>query len=284
MTTWVHDSWSPLKKVLLCKPTYFSFQPINEITRKVMAEGEKARLEEFNKEHAEFVEAYKSAGVEVELIDPDPNLPYMVYARDFGACLAEGVLIGRFREPVRQTEEQLYEKKLREMGVPIIGKVWRGAFEGGDFWFLDETTIVHGVVARSDWEGVRCAQEILKPYGYEVIGIPLDSRNLHLDMAFNIVAEKTCVAAVRSLPDFFINMLKKRKFDIIETPPEGVFKHYCNIQALGNGRVLTFEANKDVNAALKARGLEVITVRLWEILKGGGGPHCMTFPIKREVQ
>ncbi len=283
MTTYVHDSWSPLKKVLLCKPTYFSFQPINEITRKVLAEGETARLEEFKKEHEEFVQAYQSAGVEVELVDPDPNLPYMVYARDFGACLAEGALIGRFREPIRQTEEKHYAKKLREMGVPIIGKVWRGAFEGGDFWFLDETTIVHGVVARTDWEGVRCAAEILKPLGYEVIGIPLDSRNLHLDMAFNIVAPKTCVAAVDALPDFFLNMLKKRGFDIIETGPEGVFKHYCNIQALGHGRVLTFEANKDVNAALRARGLEVITCRLWEILKGGGGPHCMTFPIKREV-
>ncbi|HHY94419.1 MAG TPA: nitrate reductase [Firmicutes bacterium] len=283
MASYVHDSWSPLKKVLLCPPTYFSFQPINEITRKVLAQGEAARLEEIKREHAEFVQAYREAGVEVELMDPDPELPYMVYARDFGACVAEGVLIGRFREPVRQGEEVPYEKKVRELGLPVIGKVWRGAFEGGDFWFLDEATLAHGVVARTDWEGVRCAQEILRPLGYELIPVPVDSKYLHLDMCFNIVAPGVCVAAVDVLPDFFLRMLRKRHFEIVETTPAGVFRHYCNIQALGHGRVLTFEANREVNQALRALGLEVLAVRLWELLKGGGGPHCMTFPLLREA-
>lgn len=248
-----------------------------------MAGGETADLAAVQQEHRELVEAYRAAGVEVELIEPHPDLPYMVYARDFGACLAEGVLIGRFREPVRQGEELLYERKLRELGVPVLGKVWRGAFEGGDFWFLDESTIAHGVVARSDFEGVKCAQEILQPLGYNIIPVPVDSKYLHLDMCFNIVAPRVCVAATDVLPDFFLRMLRKRRFQIVDTPPEGVFKHYCNIQALGDGRVLSFEANTRVNAALRALGIDVIAVPLREILKGGGGPHCMTFPLKREA-
>jgi len=282
MHTYVPDSWSRLTRVLLCPPTHFSFQPINEITRRVMATGEAADLDAIQKEHQELVQAYVSAGVEVVMVEPHPELPYMVYARDFGACLSEGVLIGRFREPVRQGEERVYERKLRELGIPIVGRVWRGAFEGGDFWFLDETTIVHGVAARSDFEGVKCAQEILQPLGYSVIPVPVDSKYLHLDMCFNIVAPRVCVAAVDVLPEFFVRMLKKRRFEIVPTPPEGILKHHCNIQALGDGRVLSFEANKDVNRALAALGLEVIAVGLREILKGGGGPHCMTFPLKRE--
>lgn len=278
----VPNSWGKLRKVLLCSPTYFSFQPINVITKGWMEKGEQANLTKFQREHAELVEAYRSAGVEVELIDPQPGLPYMVYARDFGACLAEGALIGNFREPVRQGEEIAYEAKLRELGVPIIGKVWRGSFEGGDFWFLDESTVAHGAVARSDLEGIRCAQEILRPLGYEVIAVPSPSKNLHLDMIFNIVAPKVAVACKVALPDFFIRMLEKRKFELIDVPQEGVFKHFCNIQALGEGKVLTFEANKDVNQKLRALGLEVLTIDLVEILKGGGGPHCMTFPLLRD--
>ena len=123
--------------------------------------------------------------------------------------------------------------------------------------------------------------EILRPYGYEVVGVPVDSKNLHLDMCFNMVAEKTAVVAKDVLPDFFLAKLSKRRFDLIKVPPEGVFKHYCNIQALGLGRVLSFEANTDVNNTLIERGLDVITVNLWETLKGGGGPHCMTFPLER---
>lgn len=33
---------------------------------------------------------------------------------------------------------------------------------------------------------------------------------------------------------------------------------------------------------MRAYGLKVIEVDLKEILKGGGGPHCMSFPLERE--
>jgi N-dimethylarginine dimethylaminohydrolase len=38
-----------------------------------------------------------------------------------------------------------------------------------------------------------------------------------------------------------------------------------------------------VNEALKALGLEVLTPEITQILKGGGGPHCMTFPLLRDM-
>lgn len=279
----VSNSTGRLRRVLLCPPTYFHFQPINEITRLVLASGEpEADLAVLAREHAEFAEAYRSAGVEVVLIDPDPDLPYMVYARDFGACLTEGVLIGSFREPVRQGEELRYAAKLAELGVPLIGRITRGAFEGGDFWFLDESTVVHGVVARTTWQGVVNAQEILEPLGYTVTGVQLASRNLHLDMAFNIVAPGVAVCATAQMPEFFLKMLRKRRFELIDVPSEGVFKHHCNVQALGDGIVLTFAGNTEVNKRLQALGLEVITPEITQILKGGGGPHCMTFPLLRD--
>lgn len=279
----VPNSTGRLRKVLLCAPDYFSFQPINEITKGVLAKGETADLAAFKREHGDLIQAYRENGVEVELIDSVDGLDYMVYARDFGACLAEGAIIGSFREPIRQDEELHYERKLRELGVPIIGKVTRGAFEGGDFWMLDEATVVHGVVARTNWEGLRNAAEILEPLGYNVRGIQLSSQNLHLDMAFNIVAPGVAVCAVEQMPDFFLRMLKKRKFELIEVPSSGVFKHHCNIQCLGDGRVLTFAGNTKVNEKLKALGLEVITPEITQILKGGGGPHCMTFPLLRDA-
>jgi N-dimethylarginine dimethylaminohydrolase len=278
----VSNSTGRLRKVLLCPPTYFGFLPINEITKGVLAHGETPDLEAFAREHAELVEAYRAAGVEVVLADPVPGLSYMVYARDFGACLAEGVLIGSFKEPPRQGEELHYERTVRDLGLPVIGRVTRGAFEGGDFWYLDDATIVQGVVARTTWDGVRSAAAILEPLGYTVTGVQLASRNLHLDMAFNIVAPGLAVCAMEQMPAFFLRMLRKRRFELIDVPSEGVFKHHCNVQCLGDGRVLTFAGNTAVNARLKALGLEVLTPEITHILKGGGGPHCMTFPLLRD--
>ena len=279
----VPNSTGKLRKVLLCPPTFFDFRPINEITRRVLADGEHADLDAVQREHEGFAQAYRDAGVEVVLMDPDPDLPYMVYARDFGACVAEGALIGSFREPVRQGEELLYERKVRELGLPVLGHIEQGFFEGGDFWFLDEATIAHGVVARSDWEGVRAAARILEPLGYSVVGVQLPSRNLHLDMAFNIVAPGVAVCATEQMPDFFLRMLRKRGFDLVEVPSKSVFLHHCNIQCLGEGRVLTFAGNTVVNRQARGAWAGGHHPRVDADPQGRRRTHCMTFPLLRDA-
>ena len=72
---------SPMKRVILCPPTYFNFEPINVITEDWMEKGETADLEAFKREHAELVQAYKENGVDVVMMEPTPGLPYEVYAR-----------------------------------------------------------------------------------------------------------------------------------------------------------------------------------------------------------
>lgn len=279
--TWNNSATAPLKKVILCPPTYHEFEPINVITEGWLEKGEKANHEAVMKEHAELVHAYESNGVEVVLMEPVPDLPYMVYARDFGASIAEGVVMGSFRQPVRKGESEQYEKKLKELDVPIVARTTAGAFEGGDFWFLDEATIAHGVIERTDWDGFNNIKRQMEELGYSMVAVPCERENLHLDMCFNIVGEKIAVACKEALPKFFLRMLEKRKFTLIDVPKEGVFKHHCNLQNIGNNKVISFENNVKVNMNMRELGLTVIEVGLEEILKGGGGPHCMTFPLER---
>ena len=40
--------------------------------------------------------------------------------------------------------------------------------------------------------------------------------------------------------------------------------------------------DQDSVLGFKALGLDVVEVDLCQILKAGGGPHCMTFPLKRD--
>lgn len=280
--TYVKNATNVLKKVLLCPPTYFEFEPINVITEEWLKKGEKVNKADCMREHADFVQAYKENGVEVVLMDPTPGLTYEIFARDFGGCVAEGYIAGSFREPCRKNELQKYEAKLKELGVPVVARCTTGAFEGGDFWMLDEYTIAHGIIARTDVDGFINVKRQMQALGYSMIGVPCQRENLHLDMCFNIVAEKVAVVCKAALPQFFINMLEKRHFTLIDVPQEGVFRHYCNLQALGNGKVISFNNNKDVNKKMSALGIDVIKIDLEEILKGGGGPHCMTFPLLRE--
>lgn len=280
--SYVKNSTNTLKKVLLCAPTYFEFEPINVITENWMEKGEKSNRDICLREHAEIVQAYRENGVEVVLMEPNPNLPYQVFARDFGACISEGYIMGKFREPIRKNETTAYENKMKELDIPCTARCTAGAFEGGDFWFLDDYVMAQGIIARTDWHGFENIKTQVQELGYELISVPALRQNLHLDMCFNIVAEKVAVICKEALPYNFLRMLEKRKFTLIDVPQEGVFKHYCNLQCLGNDKVLTFINNKDVNRKLRVLGLETIEVNLVETLKGGGGPHCMTFPLERE--
>ena len=282
MKTYVNNASGVLKKVLLCPPTYFEFEPINVITEKWLDKGEASNKEACMKEHLEFQQAYRENGVEVVLMDPKENHPYEVFARDFGGCIKEGYIAGKFREPCRAGELSEYEKKMKQLGIPCVARCTTGGFEGGDFWYLDEYTLAHGVIARTDWDGFQNVRRQVNELGYEMLGVPCDRPNLHLDMCFNIVADKLAVVCKDALPSNFLAMLKKRGFQLINVEQEEVYLHHANLQCLGNDRVISFKSNKLVNEQMRAYGLKVIEVDLKEILKGGGGPHCMSFPLERE--
>lgn len=279
----VPNATNVLEKVLVCSPKYYVFNAINEITKSWMEKGESEQNELMVKEWNYLMDAYRENGVEVVEMEPDPSMQVQTFARDFGGCVKEGAIIGRFRHPARQCETAAYEAKLKEIGVPVICRCNAGCFEGGDIWMIDEHTIAFGLVDRTDEAGIANMREQLWKYGYTVVGVPCPPANLHLDMVFNIVAEKVCIAAVDELPYQFIEMLKRRHFEIIPVESELVFKHGCNVQALGDDKVLAIKNNKVVNDKMRAIGLEVIDVDLCQILKAGGGPHCMTFPIKRKA-
>ena len=78
-----------------------------------------------------------------------------------------------------------------------------------------------------------------------------------------------------------IQMLKRRNFEIIPVASEDMYKHGCNVECIGDGKVVAIEKNKHINDKMRALGLEVIDVPFDQILHAGGGPHCLTQPIER---
>ena len=279
--SYVNSSTGILKRVLLCPPTYLQLKPINKIASDWLDKGEVIDQEKSLSEHMELISIYESNGIEVEILDATIDLTSQVFARDFGFTIKEGFVLGRFKEEVRRPESLRYAAKLKELGVPIIANCTEGIMEGGDFWQLDEHTLAIGTLQRTDEEGIENIRQQLEPLGYKIISVKSKPKYLHLDMIFNIVGEKTAVTYYDGLPDHFKAYLEEANYDLIKIEEVGVYKHFCNLQALGGKKVVSLSANKEVNAQLRDRGFEVIELHATEILKTGGGPHCMTFPIER---
>lgn len=276
----VKNGTGVLKKVLVSRPSYLKPAPINEIAKKWKDTIMDVELME--REHKLFTDAYRSEGVEVVYLDADPERPNSVFARDFGGCVKEGYILGNFKLDMRYKEHADYEKRMEELGIPCIARVEHGLFEGGDFMFINETTIAIGMADRSNAKGVEEIRKQLEPLGYRIIPVPLNPAYLHLDMCFNLVDENLAVAYAKGLPEEFRKNLKELDIELVEVEEEAIFLHGCNLQALGDHRVLSLARNTIVNRQLRDRGMRVIELPITEILKAGGGPHCMTFPLIRE--
>jgi N-dimethylarginine dimethylaminohydrolase len=277
------NEYGKMRKVLLCKPDYFEWEEINEVAKKNLSEIPSAFNHEIAlKEHDELADALRLAGVEVRYITPSKPHHYMVYTRDFGKNVGDGILFGRFRLPVRMGEDDLFEKWIRYNGFPVYGKVEYGSLEGGDMHFIDAHTLCVGTGARSSLQGVAAAQKLMDRFDVKVVPVNFDYKYLHLDLLFVLVAEKTCLACETGLPEEFEKMMKDREFDIIRVSEKDAMELKCNVVALGDGRVLSSKGNDKVNAALKSRGFEVYDPSLSMFTLGGGGPRCLTFPLERD--
>ena len=274
----VKNSTGKLKQVLMSYPQYLSIEPINLISKhfKDHQLDKKKIDEEFNL----LVQTYQNLGIEVFFLPPNETYPDSVFARDFGACLKDGYILGRFKHEYRKNERKAYEKKMQELNIPQLFKVHEGYFEGGDFFFLDDKTIVIGLLERTNQIGYQEIKEHFKNQ-YEVLFVKSDPEFLHLDMCFNLIDEHLALICKDAFDISFLQELQKRNIELIEVSKKDIFRHGLNVQALGDKKVLALKKNHDINLQIKQKGYEVIELDITEILKCGGGIHCMTFPLKR---
>ncbi len=274
----VKNSTGKLKQVLMSYPQYLSIEPINVISKyfKDHQLDKKKIDEEFNL----LVQTYQNLGIEVFFLPPSETYPDSVFARDFGACLKDGYILGRFKHEYRKNERKAYEKKMQELNIPQLFKIHEGYFEGGDFFFLDDKTIVIGLLERTNQIGYQEIKEHFKNQ-YEVLFVKSDPEFLHLDMCFNLIDDHLALICKDAFDISFLQELQKRNIELIEVSKKDIFRHGLNVQALGDKKVLALKKNHDINLQIKQKGYEVIELDITEILKCGGGIHCMTFPLKR---
>lgn len=115
-----------------------------------------------------------------------------------------------------------------------------------------------------------------------MIEVELPADLCHLDLAFVRVADRVCLACVELLPDSFLKLLKNKKIEIIEVPKEEAIDLKCNVVAIDDKTVMSFEENANTNRKLTAWGFEVLKPHMNIFARGGGGPRCSCFPLERD--
>ncbi|MBS3919551.1 MAG: hypothetical protein KG012_11780 [Deltaproteobacteria bacterium] len=278
---WVNSEYKRLKTVLLCKPTFYRILPINLTAKKYIESGQLPNIHRAIEEHEELVRIYENFGVEVIMMEPDPDLPYQTFTRDFASMTPKGAVISRMHVSERQREPVVGADILVEHSIPIAGFITRGTCEGGDYMFLDEHTLVVGCGGRSNSEGIQYLKDMSPRLGLEIIPVMFHGDFVHMDCVGNIIGEKLIIACLDALPASYVDILKERHFTIINIPAASVPDLSANVMALDEKTILSHASNNRVNDELKALGFEVLTVNIPELLKAGGGIHCNVFPVQR---
>jgi len=278
----VFNSHGALRSILLCKPDYYEICDFSDVASQHIKEGFKVSRKAATEQHQEFAEVFRQLEIDIKWQVAQPGHPDQVATRDFGVNTIEGVLIGNFRYADNEGDTELAIEALKQIKVPMIGRVIQGSLEGGDCWYLDEHTMVIGAGNRTTMEGIKEAGKILEPFNIKVIPVQFEKKWNHLDIIFSVVAPKTVMLCPEALPDDFLKYLSQEKYEIITIPGDAVFAGTINLLALGNEKVLSFKENKLGNEKLRAVGLEVFDPPLSQFLTGGSGPHCLSFELIRE--
>jgi N-dimethylarginine dimethylaminohydrolase len=231
-----------------------------------------------------LVETYRATGHSVELLDPIPGLPDMVYAAN-GALVVDGrVLPARFAYAERESESAVHAAWHRKNGILYGGREIATPVEvneaEGDFAVLSER-ILAGYGFRT---ALAAHREVAELTGREVISLELvDPHLYHLDVALAVLDDERDHLAY--YPPAFSAASRRvlaRNFpDAIIASRHDAYAFGLNCVSDGHNVFLPCGA-ASLRTAIAAAGYRPISIDLSELAKGGGSVKCCTQEIRTE--
>ncbi|MFD4911233.1 dimethylargininase [Kitasatospora purpeofusca] len=221
-------------------------------------------------------ELYLSLGHTVEVIEPAPGLPDMVFAAN-GATVLDGKVLGaRFRHVERTAEGPAYLNWFAGNGYRELH--WPEHInEGEGDYLVVGRRILAGSGFRTDRRSHAEAQEF---FGVPVIGLTLvDPRFYHLDTALAVLSDNEVMYYPAAFSAGSRAVLRELFPDAILADEEDAVVFGLN--ALSDGRhVLLPAAATGLQRQLRERGFEPIGVELTELLYAGGSVKCCTLELR----
>ncbi len=261
---------------LMCEPTYFTVSyEINPWMHQDQATDTARAVSQWRRLRDTFLDL----GHTIDLIDPVPGLPDMVYAAN-GATVVDGIVYSaNFRFPQRRPEAALYQKWFADRGY--VTHTAQRVNEGEGDMLIPGRLVLAGTGFRSERAAHAEAQEL---FGHPVVSLELvDPRFYHLDTALSVLSSDLADPQVAYYPPAFSDGSRRVLEQLF---PDAVIATDDDATALGLNivsdglHVVHAPGATALAAKLRERGYETIAVDTTELLKGGGGAKCCTLEIR----
>jgi dimethylargininase len=216
-----------------------------------------------SQQHADYVDALRTLGVEVVELEPLHHHPDAVFVEDIMVVVDEVAVLTRPGAESRRGEVES-AVTLVEQYRTIACIESPGTLEGGDVMQVERTIFV-GRSNRSNDAGIDQLRTILSPHGYTVLSMPVPGA-LHLKTAATYLGDGMVLANPEWLDTTQFNEL-----DVIETHPDEPFAG--NAIRIGNSLVFP-EQFPHTAGRLEARGFVLKRVQSSELAKAEGSLTC----------
>jgi N-dimethylarginine dimethylaminohydrolase len=218
-------------------------------------------------------------GAIVELMEPQPGLPDLVFTANAGLVFHNQFLSSRFKHEVRAKESPFFDAWFAAHGFEVVHLPEASYHEGaGDALFCGDTLFA-GYRTRSDaashqWVGNR--------FGIRVLPLELvNPRFYHLDTCFCPLAPGEAIWFPDAFDTYGKRVLETHVAKLIPVEESEAHRFGCNAVVVGKTVVHNSQCPK-LAESLAAAGYTSIEVELDEFLKAGGSAKCLTLRLDGE--
>lgn len=251
-----------------------------------------------------------------------PPLPSMYFMRDHGITLEKGIIVSTMFNDARKREPLFLKAVIQHhpefSGARVLSTepMPRG-IEGGDVLVLNRDTLLVGLSQRTTEQAIETlAQRLLieEPILKQVLvmQIPIKRAYMHLDTVFTMVDYDKFLFFPGIRDMVYMYRLSRGAKDRVHAEQLGSIKDglelalghsvqiiysggstsyeasreqwndSTNTLAVAPGKVIVYNRNQLTNKILRKAGIEIIEIEGSELVRGRGGPRCMSMPLERE--
>lgn len=217
-------------------------------------------------QHIAYVEALKSCGLDVVVLEADEDYPDSTFVEDTALLTPRCAIIALPGAPSRQGEIQaMHEELARHFGqIELVHPP--GTVEGGDIMMVGSHFYI-GLSERTNEEGAQQVIKFLEKYGLSGSTIHVQD-SLHLKTGVAYLENDTLVGFSP-----YIDANQFRDYRIIEVDPEESYASNC---IWVNGKVLVAKGYPETADMIRNAGYPVIEVDVSEFRKLDGGLSCLS--------
>jgi N-dimethylarginine dimethylaminohydrolase len=223
-----------------------------------------------------LVQALRDAGAEIELQEPVPGLPDLVFTANAGIVNGRQFIPARFRHPERQGETPYdiawFAKRGYEVEELPLGVSHEGAGDALPFG----PVLVSGYRMRSD-AASHAYLSALTDVAVRSVEL-VDDRLYHLDLTFCPLDERRAIIAPLGWDKYGCRVMENLVPEPLVLDDDATLEFCANSVVVGRNIVMP-SCPPAVGRQLEAWGFDVAVVNVSEFQKAGGACRCLTLAL-----